>query len=572
MNPNLDLRQLAVRREEPPAREPGRRRRLVTRYLLPAGVLLCFASLFAWAARDSLLPSRPVTVVPVIATRAEVRQAGTPLFQAAGWIEPRPTPVVVTALAEGVVEELLVVQNQEVKAGQVMARLIDRDARLAVDAARAELAVREAERDSARAARDAARTAHDQPVHLEAALADAAAQLARVQTEATNLPFQRSAAEAREALAEADWQSKKAAPGAVPSLAIQRAKSELDVAAASVRELRARESSLKREVEALTARRDALQKQLKLKTAEVRQLAEAEAQLKAAEARVQQAQVAVETVQLRLERMTVRAPTDGRVLDLVAWPGARLMGTAPGSRHDASTVVTLYNPHLLQVRADVRLEDVPRVQPGQPVLIETPAAPGGRLEGEVLFATSQADIQKNTLSVKVAVRSPPPTVRSDMLVQVTFLAPSRSSAWSVHQTLLSCWPRPGLPVNAVAAGLLPVADGGPEMEPLRLLVPRQLVETGADGVRVWVADQAAGMARPRMVKLGLAAGDLVEVTEGLSPADKLIASGRDGLRDGQRIRVTGEDPSLGIESRGSGPAPRLSRRTPTDDAGHKHGH
>src|SRR5205823_112429 len=133
------------------------------------------------------------------------------------------------------------------------------------------------------------------------------------------------------------------------------------------------------------------------KTEETRQLADAAAQAEAAAARLQLAEVAVDAARLRLDRMTVRAPSAGRVLALVARPGTRLMGQAGGTAHDASTVVTLYDPARLQVRADVRLEDVPRVVPGQPVRIETPAAPGGPLAGEVLFLTSQADIQKNTL-------------------------------------------------------------------------------------------------------------------------------------------------------------------------------
>src|SRR5262245_13602768 len=100
----VDLRQLAVRHAEapPPAAAPPRR--WLTRYLLPGLVLAGFLALAAWAARDSLLPAHPVTVVPVLTSQAEMQQEGEPLFQAAGWVEPRPTPTVVTALAEGVIE------------------------------------------------------------------------------------------------------------------------------------------------------------------------------------------------------------------------------------------------------------------------------------------------------------------------------------------------------------------------------------------------------------------------------------------------------------------------------------
>ena len=214
--------------------------------------------------------------------------------------------------------------------------------------------------------------------------------------------------------------------------------------------------------------------------------------------------------------MTVRAPITGRVLSLNAQPGRRLMGINSASERDSSTVVTLYDPKQLQIRADVRLEDVPQVHVGQPVQIVT-ASLKQPLRGHVLAATSHADIQKNTLSVKVAIDDPPPVIKPEMLAQVTFLAPPR-----------------------------PPGSKDPAGSPPRLLVPRALVEgTGGSG-KVWVADQAGGRAWQRAVQLGPVRGELIEVTSGLSGSDKLIAGGREGLSDGQRIRVTGEDATLGI--------------------------
>ena len=56
---------------------------------------------------------------------------------------------------------------------------------------------------------------------------------------------------------------------------------------------------------------------------------------------------------------------------------------------------------------DVRFEDVPRVRLGQAVQIRSPAV-AEPLVGNVLFVSSLADIQKNTLQVKVEIESPPP--------------------------------------------------------------------------------------------------------------------------------------------------------------------
>lgn len=126
MNINVDLRQLAVDRtgtQEPKTATVSRR--WLSRYVLPLSIVCAFVCLLGWAAKDSILPSKPVTVVSVLVARAEIQQADTPLFQAAGWLEPRPASVVVSSLAPGVIEKLLVVEGQLVRKGELIAYLLD---------------------------------------------------------------------------------------------------------------------------------------------------------------------------------------------------------------------------------------------------------------------------------------------------------------------------------------------------------------------------------------------------------------------------------------------------------------
>lgn len=514
MTTPVDLQQLAVNRGET-ARPLVRKRVWLTRWGLPALIVAGFIAVTAWSARDHLLPARPVSVIPVILTRAEVQSAGTPLFQAAGWVEPRPMPVVASALAEGVVEKLLVIEGQEVAAGEPLAQLFDTDARLALREAQATTQLREAELALAKATVKAAETNVDQPVQLEAAFAESEAALARLRTEIMNLPFAIRAAEARLTFARQDLDAKRSLSDAIAARALQKAQSEFDAATAALQELKQREPNLQAELQASQRKCDALRRRYELKTDEMRQLEEAQASMAAAYARLSQAELAVETARLRLERMTIRSPIQGRVLALYAQPGRRLMGLNAGSERDASVAVSLYDPKQLQVRADVRLEDVSQVQLGQSVKITT-AALSEPLHGKVLAVTSLADIQKNTLQVKIAIEDPPQVIKPDMLVQVVFQAPT-----------------------------LPQSDSAGD-DPLRLLVPREVVETTAEGTTIWVADLAAGVARQKPVQLGKAAtAQLVEVAQGLSPLDKLIVAGRDGLQDGVRIRVTGEDTTLG---------------------------
>lgn len=516
MSAEVDIQQLAIVRDDQPATRYIRRRHVVSRYLIPGLLLVGFGSLLAWASRDMIVPARNIWVVPVLASQSAMQTEGTTLFQAAGWIESRPTPIRVAALAPGVVERLLVVEDQQVKAGQPVAELVKQDAQLACDAAAASLALREAEVEEMAAGLAAAKTRLEQPVHLQAVLAEAEASLAEIATQRKNLPFESRRAEAELDFAKNDYQRKLAAGEAVSGRDLNRAKSARDAAQALVEELRNRSESLANQESASIKRRAALARQLELLTDEKRAKDEHVAKCKAAAANAEQARVALAEAKLRLERMTIRAPVDGRVYQLVAYPGSTLTaGMTPAASADASTVVTMYQPNMMQVRVDVRFADVPKVTLGQSVTIRNPAL-ASPIPGKVLFVSSVANIQKNTLQVKVAIDSPASVLKPEMLVDVTFLAPKSADS---------------------------AADASQE---LRLYVPRQVIQQGEEGPFVWLADVSDQVSRRTPVTTGsTATGGLIEISgPGLTVASHVIARGYEGLEDGDRIRIAAENSDL----------------------------
>ncbi|QDV41008.1 Multidrug resistance protein MdtA precursor [Stieleria neptunia] len=516
-NTPLDLSQLALDRsprEDATPTKP-RRKRWFTRYVLPIGILCGFVALLAAAAGRGLMPRPSVTVVPVVVKRAEVQQAGTTLFQAPGWIEPRPTAISVAALAPGVIEELLVVAGQHVKKDEAIAKLISIDAELNVQQAKNLLAIRQGELKRAIAERDAAQIRFDNPVHLQVQLADAQSMLAKAQTELAKLPFLIQAAEAHLDYTKSSMEGKRSAKGAISGNIIARAESDHAASLATLQELRQRGPNLQRESDALDKKVTALKRQLELLVEETRQLHEADAKVQSAEALRDEAELQLRQAELALRRNVVRAPMDGRVLRLVAAPGTRVMGLASNASHSSSTVIEMYDPDRLQVRADVRLEDVPMVTRGQPVQIET-ASSEDVIQGRVLQLTSSANIQKNTLEVKVELIQPPPTVSPEMLVTATFLAPTIAN--SKNETT----------------------------ESERMFVPSRLVQSGDAGAFIWVVD-ADDIARQRPVELGGSSGDgLVEIKSGLNVTDKLITSGLEGLKQDSTVRVAGDDQNMGI--------------------------
>lgn len=512
MSADVDIRQLAIVRDEAAAPKVTRRRHILSRYVVPGLLIVGFAGVMAWAARDRIFPPKEVWIVPVMASQSTSQHEGTPLFQAAGWIEPRPTPIRVAALAPGVVEKLLVVQGQPVKAGEPVAKLVDQDAKLARDHAEADLQINQAELSAVQADVQAAHTKFEKPVHLQAALGEAEAALAAVDTELTNLPFETRRAEAQLEFAEKDYKGKQSAEGSVPERAVNEAKSMLDTSRATVEELHTRAKTLTAQQTALTQRRDALKTQLELLADETQAKQQADAKLKEAAGKLEHAKVSLEEAQLRFDRMTVRAPVDGNVYQLVAFPGTTLTGgMSPVPNADASTVVTLFQPSMLQVRADVRFEDIPKVQLGQDVEIKNPALPAP-ISGKVLFVSSEANIQKNTLQVKVEVSGANGVLKPEMLVDVTFLA------------------------------VKPAESAGEVSEELHLYVPQQSILHDDAGSFVWLADQSSGRARKTPVSVGTSGpGGIQEITRGLTMGSHLITRGQENLKNGERIQVAGEE-------------------------------
>ncbi len=343
----LDLSRLAFDRgpTASTARKPRRRQsrgRFLARVVLPGLILVGFATMAGWATRDLLRPAKPVTVVPVVVRQAEVRKAGTPLFQAAGWVEPRPTATFVSALASGVVEELLVVAGQKVEVGETIARLVNIDAQLGVERAEADLELAKAAVGQAQAELSAARQLYENPLSMRAALAEAESLLAETEAELAALPSRIAAAEARLRFARQRLEGRRGARDAIAARSVQESESQTDEAAAELAGLESRQKTLPRQVEALRDRRDALARQLELRIEEEKRFAAAKADMQAAEARRRQAEVAMETAKLRLARMVVKSPMDGRVLALVAGPGTFVTGQEAQSnpKHRRSSAST----------------------------------------------------------------------------------------------------------------------------------------------------------------------------------------------------------------------------------------
>jgi HlyD family secretion protein len=454
---------------------PPPRKRWATRVGLPVLILAIAGALLAYSARAALWPRTDVWVVPVV-SRPASREAHAPagpdqsrgprtaIAQAPGWMEPDPYAINVPALTEGVVREVLVLEGQAVEQGQVVARLIDEDAHLAVQRAEAELAGATAELGKARAD-----------------VESASSRAAEVRDELTR----------KKPLLESGGIS-----------AGQLARLELRAVAAD------------KEIES------------------------ARAAVALADANVKRYEVLCAEARLLLSRTEIRSPAAGIVLARLVEPGTRLSMSGAASAGGAmpGTVIRLYDPAHLQARADIPLADAAKVSVGTPAEVTTEALPGKTFTGRVSRLVHEADIQRNTLQVKVAIENPElgaGSLRPEMLARVRFF--SRPAEPRDAQ------PPPAPASQTASAGPVGASD-------LQLLIPSSapFKMMGSDMAHVWIADQSGGTQGPvaseRQLTVARAEGGQLLVLAGLSPGDRVIVDPPQSLREGSRLRILGEKP------------------------------
>ncbi len=497
-------------------RIPPAGRRWLTRVGLPAGIIVLAAALMAIVSKDVWMPARGVSIIRTIARTGQISAAGAIVgtsesagrssqvivAQAAGWVEPDPFPIRVPALTEGTLEQVLVLEGDVVAAGQVVARMIDAQAKLAVRRAQAEV-------DRRQAMVDAAQAVWDHPVARIRAVAVGKATVEETQSEAGETQAMALVESAK--LAELEGHLNRLAQlpeGIVEQDRVERTRFQVEAQRASVQALAARQSVVKAKLKRHEAELAAAVREMELRIAEKQELAQAGAML-------EEARAALAEAQLRESRMEIRSPAAGVVMQRFASPGLRMMFTS--DHPDAGYVAALYDPAKLQVRADVPMGDAAKIGVGQQAQVIVDVLPDRVFTGKVTRLVHQADIGKNTIQVKVALDDPVAQLKPEMLARVKFLAqPSQPGAegGSAH------------PAMAASA--------------LSVFVPERVVQQDGSGATVWVIDARTGAARRQAIALGGIRQDgWIETVAGLNPGDAVIFDA-DGLREGERVRVIGE--------------------------------
>ncbi|WP_394051108.1 efflux RND transporter periplasmic adaptor subunit [Xanthobacter versatilis] len=206
-----------------------------------------------------------------------------------------------------------------------------------------------------------------------------------------------------------------------------------------------------------------------------------------AETQLSQAKANLATARARLGYATITAPRDGVLITrsvergAVVQAGKTLLVLAPAG--DTQLVVQIDEKNLSLLKL------------GQSALASADAYPDQRFPASLTYINPSVDITRASVEVKLTVPDPPVYLRQDMTVSVDIAVDRRPDA---------------------------------------VVVPARTVHSPTSAAP-FVLVARDGRAREQKVRLGLRAGDQVQVLEGLTPGEAVLPVAS-GVRAGQRIR------------------------------------
>ena len=225
------------------------------------------------------------------------------------------------------------------------------------------------------------------------------------------------------------------------------------------------------------------------------------ARIQATEEQVQAADARIKVAQQDLDNCTVRSPFAGIVVSKDAQVGEMVSPVSAGGGFTRTGIATIVDMNSNEIEVDVNEAYIARVQPGQPVMAVLDAYPDWKIPSHVRTVIPTADRQKATVKVRISFDKLDPRILPDMGVKVTFLGDEPAAA-----------------------------QGAP-----RVLVQQTAVrqENGQSVVFLY----RDGKVERRAVRVGGTQGNDVEIIAGVVDGDRLVISGPESLRDGQRVDV-----------------------------------
>lgn len=256
-----------------------------------------------------------------------------------------------------------------------------------------------------------------------------------------------------------------------------------------------------------TARLTATQRDRYRKLAETNLVSRDDAEQRAADAATAQAQV--DAQRALVARKTIRAPFSGVL-------GIRKVNLGqyvnPGDE-----LVSLQSLDPIYLNFTLPEQRLPQVQPGTVVTATVDALPGQTFEGRITSIEPQVDPQTRNFEVQATMDNKDNALRPGTFARVSFAQGSEQRVVVIPQTAISFNPY-GNSVYVITQAPQPKAD------------PAQAKPEGAPPGPALIVKQ-------RFVKTGATQGDLIAVTEGLKPGERVATSGLLKLRNDATVII-----------------------------------
>ena len=216
--------------------------------------------------------------------------------------------------------------------------------------------------------------------------------------------------------------------------------------------------------------------------------------LKAAAGQLESAKGKYLGAQAQLSYSEIRSPIDGVVTDRPLYPGEMAAAGTP--------LLTVMDISTIIAKAHISQSDAAALQLGNAGTMTVPGIEQP-IEGKVTVISPALDPNSTTVEVWLEAKNPKRALKPGTSVQISLTAQTMKDA---------------------------------------LVVPASSVITAPDGTTTVMLAGADGLAHQTAVKLGIRNGDDVQILEGVTASDKVIATGAYGLPDKTKIKIEAAEP------------------------------
>ena len=212
-------------------------------------------------------------------------------------------------------------------------------------------------------------------------------------------------------------------------------------------------------------------------------------ELKSAAGQLQSAKGKYLGAAAQLSYSEIRSPINGVVTDRSLYPGEMAAAGTP--------LLTVMDTSSVIARAHIPQDQAALLKLGDKATITVPGE-GEPIEGKVTVVSPALDPNSTTVEVWLEAKNPKHALKPGTSVQLSLTAQTVKDA---------------------------------------LVVPASSVITTPDGATAVMLAGSDGRAHQKAVKLGIRNGDDVQILEGVTAADKVVATGAYGLPDKTKIKI-----------------------------------